>query len=119
MIFEDVLKEISEAAGGVQGSVVMGMDGIPIGEYIIDPDCSIQTVGIEYANAIKSIQNASRSLNSGEVAEVTVNTDSTVFILRLINPEYFIALALTLDGNFGKARYLMRMAVPRLAGEFE
>lgn len=118
MIFQDVLQEICAGATGVQGSVIMGMDGIPIGEHIIEPDCSIQTVGIEYANAIKSIQNASKSLNAGEVHEVIINTTSSIFILRLINPEYFIALALNPDGNFGKARYLMRLVIPRLAGEF-
>ncbi|MFV1956897.1 MAG: hypothetical protein ACC669_03890 [bacterium] len=119
MIFQDVLQEICAAATGIQGSVIMGMDGISIGEQIVDPDCNIQTVGIEYANAIKSIQNASKSLNAGEVQEVIIHTTSSVFILRLINPEYFIALALDPDGNCGKARYLMRLAIPRLVGEFD
>jgi predicted regulator of Ras-like GTPase activity (Roadblock/LC7/MglB family) len=97
----------------------MGMDGIAIGENIVDPSCSIQTVGIEYASAIKSIQQASESLEAGEVQEVLINTLTGVFILRLITNEYFIAVALGPDGNYGKARYMMRLAVPQLAKEFE
>lgn len=119
MIFEDVLKEIVERSDGVQGAVIMGMDGIAIGEHIVDPACSIQTVGIEYASAIKSIQSASQSLSAGALQEVFINTQGNIFILRLITSDYFIAVALEPEGNHGKTRYLMRMSVPRLAGEFE
>lgn len=119
MIFEQTLKEIAERADGVQGAVIMGMDGIAIGEHIIDPSCSIQTVGIEYASAIKSIQNAAKSLSAGDVQEVIINTTSGVVVLRLITQEYFIALSLLPDGNHGKARYLMRLVVPRLSREFQ
>jgi predicted regulator of Ras-like GTPase activity (Roadblock/LC7/MglB family) len=118
MIFEQTLREIAERTDGVQGAVIMGMDGIAIGEHIIDPSCSIQTVGIEYASAIKSIQNATESLSAGEVQEVIINTTSSVIILRLITQEYFIAVSLLPNGNHGKARYLLRLAVPSLSREF-
>jgi predicted regulator of Ras-like GTPase activity (Roadblock/LC7/MglB family) len=119
MIFDEVLKEIVERSEGVQGAVIMGMDGIPIGEHLVDPACSILTVGIEYASAIKSIQSASRSLSAGQVQEVLINTQSSLFILRLITDDYFIAAVMGPDGNHGKTRYLMRLAVPRLIREFQ
>jgi len=119
MIFQDVLKDMVERSAGVQGAVIMGMDGIAIGEHLVDPACSVQSVGIEYASAIKSIQKASHSLSAGSVQEVLINTERNVFILRLITEEYFIAVALAPEGNYGKTRYLMRLAVPRLIKEFE
>lgn len=118
MIFQEVLEDIVKGADGVQGAVIMGMDGIPIGEKIVDPSCSIQTVGIEYASAIKSIQKASESLSAGRVQEVVIDTGNGVFLLRLITEEYFIAISLSHRANYGKARYLLRIAAPRLAGEF-
>ncbi len=118
MIFNSILEEMAGRADGLQGAVIMGMDGIAIGEHIVDPSCSIQNAGIEYASAIRSIQNAARSLEAGDVQEVFIDTANSVFILRLITPEYFIAVALRPDGNHGKARYLLRMAAPRLAKEF-
>ena len=119
MIFEDVLENIVERSDGVQGAVIMGMDGIAIGEHLVDPACIIQTVGIEYALAIKSIQNASQSLSVGLVQEVLINTRNNIFILRLITDDYFIAAAMVPEGNHGKTRYLMRLSVPSLLKEFE
>ncbi len=119
MIFQEILEEIVQRSKDVKGAVIMGMDGIAIGEHIVDPGCSIQTVGIEYASAIKNIQRASQSLAAGHVQEVIINTQGSMFILRLITDEYFLAAALGPEGNHGKARYLMRLAVPRLVKEFE
>lgn len=118
MIFRQILEELAQRVEGVQGAVIMGMDGIPIGEHIVDPGCSIQNAGIEYASAIRSIQSASESLSAGDVQEVFINTVNSVFILRLVTSEYFIAVAMAPHGNHGKVRYLLRLAEPRLAGEF-
>ena len=118
MIFDEILEEIAQRSDGLMGVVIMGMDGIAIGEYLVDETCIIQTVGIEYASAIKSIQNASVSLSAGKVEEVFISTQSSTFILRLVTDDYFIAVVLGPDGNHGKARYLMKLAAPRLVQEF-
>lgn len=118
MIFDEILEEIVQRSDGLLGAVIMGMDGIPIGELLVDESCIIQTVGIEYASAIKSIQNASVSLSAGKVEEVFISTENSTFILRLVTDEYFIAVVMGPDGNNGKARYLMKLAVPRLVQEF-
>jgi predicted regulator of Ras-like GTPase activity (Roadblock/LC7/MglB family) len=118
MIFDEILEEIAQRSDGLLGVVIMGMDGIAIGEHLVDETCIIQTVGIEYASAIKSIQSASASLSAGRVEEVFISTEKSTFILRLVTDEYFIAVVLGPDGNFGKARYLMKLAAPRLVREF-
>jgi hypothetical protein len=38
-------------------------------------------------------------------------------VARLVSPEYFIVVALKPDGNFGKARYLLRITAPKLRSE--
>lgn len=38
-------------------------------------------------------------------------------IVRVVTPEYFVALALRPEGNFGKGRYLMRVVTPKLQAE--
>ena len=39
-------------------------------------------------------------------------------IIRLLGDTYFLALTMTPGGNFGKGRYLMRTAAPKLMAEF-
>jgi predicted regulator of Ras-like GTPase activity (Roadblock/LC7/MglB family) len=118
MIFEEVLRDIAQGTSGVRGAVIMGMDGIAIGEHLVEPECSIQTIGVEYSSAIRTIQKASESLSAGRVQEVLISTRSGIFLLRLITEEYFIAVVLSHGASCGKARYLLRIAVPRLAAEF-
>ena len=37
-----------------------------------------------------------------------------MLVCRMISPQYFVAIALAPEGNFGKARYLARLATPTL-----
>ena len=38
-------------------------------------------------------------------------------MIRMITDDYFIAMAIRPDGNYGKARYLLRISSPKLASE--
>jgi len=40
-----------------------------------------------------------------------------VTIIRTLGDTYFLALAMKPDGNFGKGRYLMRTAAPKIMAE--
>jgi hypothetical protein len=35
-------------------------------------------------------------------------------LIRLLNDEYFVVVALQPSGNIGKARYLLRISAPKL-----
>ena len=37
--------------------------------------------------------------------------------MRLLTPEYFLVLALKADGNYGKERYALRLAAPKVKAE--
>jgi len=39
--------------------------------------------------------------------EISIRTDRFIIIIRVLNSEYFVALIINRDGNFGKGRYLM------------
>jgi hypothetical protein len=38
--------------------------------------------------------------------------------MRQINPGYYLALVIKPEGNYGKGRYILKTAVPKLEGEF-
>jgi len=118
MSFSEVLRGITSDVKGAKGAVVVGMDGIIVDEYTVIPDMDLQSVGAEYGNILKEVQNASMSLQMGTAKEVAVMTELNDLILRKINDEYFIALVLSKDGNFGKGRFMVRIAANRLEKEF-
>jgi len=37
--------------------------------------------------------------------------------MRLVSPDYFLVLALGSSGNYGKGRYALRIAAPRVNAE--
>ena len=56
------------------------------------------------------------SLGTNTCYRVRSPGDGLLF-LRVVSPEYFVAVALSPEGNLGKARFLLRLAAPRLAKE--
>ncbi len=118
MDFNETVNNIVETVSGTRAAVIMANDGIALAESLSSDDpADIQTLSVEYTAVLKEIKKASEVLEMGELEELTVKSGSLTFLIRLINEEYFIALALHPDANLGKGRYLARIAAPRLAEE--
>ncbi len=118
MIFEEVAKEIVERVYGGVASIIMGRDGIPLSLHLKEGvSLDLEPLGIEYANLLAQTIQASRNIGTGEVGEVAILTDQFYVVLRVISPDYFICLILSPDGNLGKAKYLIRVNLPKLRAE--
>jgi len=118
MSFAEVLRGMTETVGGATGAAVVGMDGIVVEEYSNAPDVDLQSVAAEYGVILKEVQIASDSLRLGHAREVSVTTETGDLIMRKINDDYFIALMLTRGGNYGKGRFMARVAAGKLQSEF-
>jgi len=46
-----------------------------------------------------------------------VKAQRLLLVCRMISPQYFIAIVMAPEGNFGKARYLARLAQPALVAQ--
>ena len=113
MGFKAILKSIVEESCGGLGSVIMGYDGISIDEYLCDAaGLDVQTMTVEYASVLKEIRRAVGVLNTGDLEEVSIISEQCSVIVRGINEDFFVALIMSADGNFGKGRYLLKRAVP-------
>jgi predicted regulator of Ras-like GTPase activity (Roadblock/LC7/MglB family) len=66
---------------------------------------------------LKDIRKATELVDAGVAREVTIQGEKLTTVIRLINEEYFVAVALRPDGNYGKARYLLRTGAAKLATE--
>jgi predicted regulator of Ras-like GTPase activity (Roadblock/LC7/MglB family) len=120
-------KEHLEAVvGSVDGSVacsVMGFDGIAVETHQHEARAEaaaaldLQAALVEFGNILGQLKNTAQNLKAGAVAELSVNTDKVLTIMRMVNPDYFVVLAMTPEGNYGKGRYALRLAAPKLARE--
>lgn len=107
-MFSEILQKIVEETGGGIGAVLMGYDGIAIDQFFSpDQDVDVQMVVIEYSNVLKEIRKTAEILSLGDMEEISIRTDRFIIIIRVLNSEYFVALIVNRDGNFGKGRYLM------------
>ncbi len=117
-MFQDNLKRlVAETDGGVAG-LLMGFDGIAVEQYTAPSEgVDIQTVGMEFSFILTQVRKAAEILEVGAVQEIAIRCASLTILIRVISSEYFVALAIRPDGNFGKGRYLLRVVAPKLQAE--
>ncbi|MDJ0852873.1 MAG: hypothetical protein QNK04_31265 [Myxococcota bacterium] len=122
MSFGRLLKEIVDGCGGGIGAALMGNDGIPIEQVsaTASPESplndDIATAGTEFGRILEEIRKASDAVAGGAVQEATIVLSRVVLVFRSVDEDTFLLVALTPDGNLGKARYLIRRQLPALRG---
>jgi len=120
MVFQEILKEIVEGVEGGIGGMIIGRDGIALETYLKeggDGAVDIQAFGVELVTSIGEFHRAARALDADKLEELSLVMPEYVAVLRLLNPEYFLVTVIAREGNFGKARWLMRREMPRLQAE--
>ena len=117
-MFQAVLKEIVDGTDGGLSTLVMDSEGIAVDSYS-KPGApfDITNVGIEFGVVLKSIQRAAQSLEAGQAAEVAIQAEKMITLIRVVNASYFVAFSMSPDANLGKARYMLRTRVPALLKE--
>ncbi|HEU0037571.1 MAG TPA: hypothetical protein VFQ53_43470 [Kofleriaceae bacterium] len=116
-MFAETLKRVVDNVDGAIAAVVMGLDGIPVETYAKTDRVDVNTVGMEFSFILTQVRKAGESLAVGNLEELSVKAQRLILICRMISPQYFVALALAPEGNFGKCRYMMRMATPALVAQ--
>lgn len=114
-MFKEAIRAVVDGTEGGLAGILMDFEGIAVDSYA-KPEVpfDINSVGAEYSVIVKSIQRAAESLEAGGAKEVAIQSEKVTTLIRIINGEYFLAVAMSPDGNFGKGRFLMRTAAPKL-----
>ena len=114
-MFAETLKKVVDNIEGGIAAVIMGLDGISVDTYIKLADrVDVNTVAMEFSFILSQVRKAGDSLAVGNLEELSVKAQRLLLVCRMISPQYFIAIAMAPEGNFGKARYLARLAQPAL-----
>ncbi len=119
MSFRTHLESVVNQVDGALACSVMGFDGISVETHQKEEaaDLDLNGTWVEYANLLGQLRQAAEALKTGEVQEVSVNSERVLTLMRLISPEYFLILALRADGNYGKGRYVLRVIAPKIRAE--
>jgi predicted regulator of Ras-like GTPase activity (Roadblock/LC7/MglB family) len=119
MGFREDLEAICGRVQGAMGATLMGFDGIAIetAELKAPEGVELQSLLVEYSSILSQVQKAAESLQMGNASEVSIRTEKLVAVARSLTPDYFVLLALSPDGNLGRARYELRIAGPKLASQ--
>ena len=117
-MFAETLKKVVDNVEGGLGAIIMGLDGIPVDTYARNPDrVDITTVAMEFSFILGQAVKASDTLKLGGLEEFSVRAERLVFVSRMLSAQYFVAVAMAPEGNFGKCRYMVRMASPVLSAQ--
>lgn len=117
-MFKETLRDLVEGTEGGMAGLLMDSSGITLESYAkADSPFDINAIGIEFGVVIGQIKRAAEMLEAGTANEIAVGTDRLLTLIRPLSDTYFLALAIQPGGNFGKGRYLMRTAAPKLLAE--
>jgi predicted regulator of Ras-like GTPase activity (Roadblock/LC7/MglB family) len=117
-VFAETLKKVVDNVDGGIAAVIMGLDGIPVDSYVrLNDRVDVNTVGMEFSFILTQVRKAGDSLQVGGLEELAVKAQRLILICRMISPQYFVAIAMAPEGNFGKCRYLVRLATPALVAQ--
>jgi predicted regulator of Ras-like GTPase activity (Roadblock/LC7/MglB family) len=118
MSFREHLEEVCRSVDGAVACSLMGVDGIEVDTHVQDGgEVDVKSLLVEYSGVLRSAREAAEAHEAGGVAELAISTDKLMAVARVVSPEYFMVVALTPDGNVGKARYLLRITAPKLRAE--
>ena len=114
MSFASILQEIVDECGGGMAAALMGADGIPIeqveasGESRSTLGDDVDVLGVEFGRILDEMRKASDSVGGGPLEEVAIRLANFWVLMRAVDDETYLVLAIEPDGNAGKARFLMR-----------
>jgi predicted regulator of Ras-like GTPase activity (Roadblock/LC7/MglB family) len=118
MGFREHLQEVCRGVDGAISCSLMGMDGIEVDGHVqADAGVDVQSMMVEMTGILRTAREAALAHKAGGLDEFSVGTERLLTVGRLVSPDYFMVVALHPGGNQGKARYLLRVAAPRVLAE--
>jgi predicted regulator of Ras-like GTPase activity (Roadblock/LC7/MglB family) len=119
MSFREHLESVCTRVDGAVACSLMAVDGIEVDTHVVaDAEgLDLKSLLVEYSNVFRSAREAADAQQAGGMDELALHTDKLVAVARLVSPDYFMVVALRPAGNYGKARYLLRITAPKVRAE--
>ena len=119
MSFAEHIKSVIDGVAGAEAGMVLGFDGLPVETISNDEtELDLEGVGVEIAQRVKEMISLSDELGLGQVEEFVLRSSRATILVRLLNDEYCLLVALRSSRDLGRGRFLMRTIVPKVLAEF-
>lgn len=118
MLF-DTLKTIVEQTPGASGAILMGFDGIAVMQALAKghEKTDIESLSMEFSFRFIELRKAAKSLDMGDISDITIKASGGTVLCRVLNEEYFVAVVLHDPAHFGKGRWMLRSKSDELMAE--
>ncbi len=119
-MFKSILETIIERTEGSLGALIMGVDGIAVERSLkqAGQEANLDIAAAEFTSLVRSAQRAGTDTGLGNLHELVISLDDAVVLMRLLGRDYFVVLAISPEGNLGRARFELRKAEMQMASEF-
>ena len=117
-MFEANLKRLVDEVGDAHGAAVLNLHGLVI-EAVDGAGKSVDSdsAASEYALIFKQLLSVSEAVEMGEVTDFTIVADHRKTLIRVLSPEYVVALTVGASRLTGRSRFYLRVAAPDLSRE--
>jgi predicted regulator of Ras-like GTPase activity (Roadblock/LC7/MglB family) len=120
--FIPVLEKILDGSSGGLAAILMGRDGLAIQQALArrvgeEEGERLGNAGVELGRILEEIRKASDAFLGGAAQEAIVGLEHYWLLVRCVDEDTVLMVALAHDGNVGKARFLMRRYVPALQAD--
>jgi predicted regulator of Ras-like GTPase activity (Roadblock/LC7/MglB family) len=118
MSFREHLQTVCDSVDGAIACSLMAVDGIEVETLLTgEAPLDVKSLLVEYSGVFRTAREAAEAQAAGAVDELSLHTGQVVTVARLVTPDYFMVVALRPEGNYGKARYLLRITAPKVKSE--
>jgi predicted regulator of Ras-like GTPase activity (Roadblock/LC7/MglB family) len=119
-MFKEMLETIIERTEGSLGALIMGTDGIAVEKVLGEAgaEANLDVAAAEFTSLVRSTQRAGNDTGLGGLREMVISLENAILAIRLLSRDYFVVLAMSPNGNVGRARFELRKAELQLAKEF-
>ena len=118
MGFREHLQDVVARVDGALACTLMAVDGIEVETHTSEAGgVDVRNLLVEYSSLFRLAREAAETHQAGDLKELSIQTGGVLTVARMVTPEYFLAVALKPEGNFGKARYMLRVTAPKLEAE--
>lgn len=95
----------------------MDSDGLTVEKINWDEKVDIEPIAVEIASLLNLLKINPEVSKFGTLHEMVFSHQEFVFLVKVINQNYFIFYAMKKDGNLGRARFELEKIRFRIKGE--